>query len=118
VHRELTEIDASRRAWAAVRYLKQVAPVLLSYGLLVIPAILLPRLGQRPDRTTAELALGHALLCLGVGLAMHFVELVLQPFDIARRFRLRAPIFVGALMVWPLLVITIGLVFRCWAITR
>ena len=95
-------IPRSPRAWAHVR--RQVGPVLMTY--VVIVAIVLLNIARWPAPRHYPFALdvmiGHAALAALLGALVHLAVEVLGMMGRAKRFRLRATVYVRALVAWPL----------------
>jgi hypothetical protein len=89
---------------------KRIVSVLLTYAALVPVTLCLARLSPRPPTGLSRLAFCHALLCVLAAAAIHLVQIVCESLHAAPRFRVRAPVFIRVLMVWPLLVLCVGMV--------
>jgi hypothetical protein len=106
-----------RKPHGAMRhYRRRVKPVLLTYAVMTVPTLLLAHVARRPHIAWADLAFVHALCCLFTGIVIHLVEYTLEFLNRGRRFRLRAPVFVRVLAIWPLLVIVAGLISHAMGI--
>jgi hypothetical protein len=95
-------VKHSSRFWPHVR--RQVGPVLLTY--VVIIAIVVLNIARWPGARHYPLVLdvmiGHAALAALVGALVQLAIELLEMMGRARRFRLRATVYVRALVAWPL----------------
>jgi hypothetical protein len=97
------QLAPARRPRHWVHYRRRIQPVLLAY--LPILAVVLIFLGTRtsPRREPflLDVAIGHAVLCALVGVMIHLTDSILEALHLARRWRLRARVFLRVFALWP-----------------
>ena len=82
-----------RWVWAVLGVYALMVPV--TFGVLWFRPV---RLGW----TASDVVVLHFVLCALVGVVLRLVSEVMEPFGVARRFRIRVRVFLRVLAVWPL----------------